>query len=73
MGNKYSGLSRTEAKKLLDKYGENILEKHKKTPAILLFLGQFADVMTIILIFATGVSFFMKDWIEALVMKQMFR
>lgn len=68
MGNKYSGLSRTEAKKLLDKYGENILEKHKKTPAILLFLGQFADVMTIILIFATGVSFFMKDWIEALVM-----
>ena len=68
MGNKYSGLSRSEAKKLLDTYGENILEKHKKTPAFLLFLGQFADVMTIILIFATGVSFFMKDWIEALVM-----
>ena len=37
--------SRSEAKKLLDTYGENILEKHKKTPAFLLFLGQFADVV----------------------------
>ena len=68
MGNKYSGLSQSEANELLAKYGENILEKQKKTPLVFLFLGQFADVMTIILIIATGVSFFMRDWIEALVM-----
>lgn len=64
----YSGLSDTQATELLTKYGKNSLEEHRKTPAIVLFFRQFADVMTIILIVCTGVSFFMKDWVEALVM-----
>lgn len=64
----YSGLSDTQVTELLTKYGKNSLEKHRKTPAVVLFLRQFADVMTIILIVCTGVSFFMKDWVEALVM-----
>ena len=68
MDNIYSGLSDEKASELLKKYGKNTFEKHKKTPAFILFLSQFKDVMTLILIACTCVSFFMSDWVEALVM-----
>lgn len=68
MVREYTGLSSTEAQKRLLKYGKNTLDKHKKKPAVLLFFGQFTDVMTIILIGCTAISAFMSDWIEAMVM-----
>ena len=62
------GLTAKEAEKRLVKYGKNVLEQHKKKSPVMLFLGQFKDVMTIVLFVCTGVSAFMQDWVEAIVM-----
>lgn len=62
------GLSSKEATRRLAQYGKNIIKRGKKRPVILLFLKQFADVMTLILLACTGVSIFMGDEIEAIVM-----
>ncbi len=50
------GLSSTEAKKRLEKYGENALVEKKRKPLWLLFLGQFRDFMVLVLIAAALVS-----------------
>ncbi len=68
LNDNYKGLSSREAQNRLLKYGKNILEVRKKKPAILLFLQQFIDIMTIILISCTVLSAFMGDLIEAAVM-----
>ena len=52
----YTGLTAAEAEHRLTKYGRNTLEQHKKKSPVLLFLGQFKDIMTIILIVCTGIS-----------------
>ena len=62
------GLTSKEAEKRLAKYGKNVLEQRKKKSPVMLFLGQFKDVMTIVLFVCTGVSAFMQDWVEAIVM-----
>ncbi len=66
--NEVQGLTEAEAARRLAHYGKNTLIKHKKKPAILLFLGQFTDLMIIILIICTAISAFMGDLIEAFVM-----
>ncbi len=50
------GLSSEEAKKRLEKYGQNELPVKKSKNKFLRFLGQFSDVMIIILLFAAMVS-----------------
>ncbi len=67
-GSDYTGLTAAEAEHRLGKYGKNTLEQHKKKSPVLLFLSQFKDIMTIILIVCTGISAFMQDWTEAVVM-----
>ena len=62
------GLTTKEAERRLIKYGKNVLEQHKKKSPIMLFLGQFKEVMTLILLACTGISAFMQDWVEAIVM-----
>lgn len=41
----YTGLTAAEAEHRLTKYGRNTLEQHKKKSPVLLFLGQFKDIM----------------------------
>ena len=48
-----SGLSKDEAKKRLEKYGENKLTEQKKKSNIILFLEQFSDFMVILLKYAS--------------------
>lgn len=48
-----NGLTEEEAKKRLEKYGENKLEEAKKKSNFVLFLGQFNDLMIILLICAS--------------------
>lgn len=62
------GLTTKEAEQRLIKYGKNVLEQHKKKSPVMLFLGQFKEVMTLILLACTGISAFMQDWVEAIVM-----
>lgn len=59
------GLTEEDAANRLREYGANALKKQKKGGALKLFLAQFKDVMTILLICAAaisaGLSFITKD------------
>ena len=51
-----SGLTTEKAKEILEKDGENVLQESKKKSAFSVFLGQFADLLVIILIIAASIS-----------------
>ena len=53
---KETGLSSEQAKQLLLEKGENVLEEHGKKSVLAVFLGQFADLLVIILIAAAVIS-----------------
>ncbi|MBQ6888432.1 MAG: cation-translocating P-type ATPase [Lachnospiraceae bacterium] len=53
---KETGLSSEQAKRLLLEKGENVLEEHGKKSVFAVFLGQFADLLVIILIAAAVIS-----------------
>ena len=61
------GLSDLEAKKRLQAFGENKLEEEKKASFLTVFLRQFNDPVVYILIFATVISFFIKEYLDAYV------
>jgi Ca2+-transporting ATPase len=50
------GLSQEEARARLERYGKNELTAEKPVPAWRKFLGQFRDVLVILLLIATGIS-----------------
>lgn len=62
----YLGLTTQQAAKRLFEYGENVLEAGKKNSMAQIFLGQFKDLMVIILLVATALSVFMGEGVEAL-------
>lgn len=47
-----NGLSREEAERRLEIFGQNIIEKPRQSPGFLIFLNQFKSPLIIILIFA---------------------
>ena len=51
-----SGLSCTEAERRLAANGRNVIQEGRKRSKLLLFLAQFADLMTIILMLAAALS-----------------
>ncbi len=51
-----NGLSADEAVKRLSTFGPNILVEEKKRPPVMIFLGQFADFMIIVLIVAAVIA-----------------
>ncbi|MCM1022881.1 MAG: cation-translocating P-type ATPase [Prevotella sp.] len=59
------GLSSAEAAERLKKYGANALAAEKKARPLKIFLGQFRDVMIMILLAATVVSFFLGEFYDA--------
>ena len=61
------GLSQEEAQKRLVQYGPNELKKEKGTSPIKMFLEQFADILIIILLVATGLSLFLGEITDAIV------
>ncbi len=60
-----AGLSGSEAKNRLSRYGENRLKPKKRSGAFSLFFGQFKSPIILILLFATGLSFFLHDTVDA--------
>ena len=52
------GLTTRRAQELLEKYGENLLREKKKKSIFSIFLGQFADLLVVILVAAAVVSMF---------------
>jgi P-type Mg2+ transporter len=59
------GLTGSEAESRLAFYGPNILKPKKRFTAFLIFISQFKSPIILILIFAAGLSFFLKDPTDA--------
>ncbi|MEW6089120.1 MAG: calcium-transporting P-type ATPase, PMR1-type [bacterium] len=62
-----NGLAPKEAKERIEKYGHNQMEEAKARNPLVLFLGQFNDFIVWVLISASIVSGFLKEWIDAVV------
>ncbi|MFC5542146.1 MAG: cation-translocating P-type ATPase [Bacilli bacterium] len=60
------GLTDSEAKKRLEQYGYNELEKHKKQSDLLLFLSQFKDFLVIVLLVAVILSLLLGEYADAI-------
>ena len=61
-----SGLTSTEAKNRLEKYGYNELPKEKKFTTLFMFLNQFRDPLILLLIFAGCLSLFLHEMVESI-------
>lgn len=59
------GLTEKEAAERLKSNGENVLAENKKTGPASIFIGQFKDVMVMILLAATGISVFLGEITDA--------
>lgn len=59
------GLSGEEARQRLARYGANLLKPRKKSDPFTLLLSQFKSPIILILLFATGMSFFLHDPADA--------
>jgi Mg2+-importing ATPase len=59
------GLMSDEAQRRLLRYGSNLLKPKKKSDALTLLLAQFKSPIILILIFAAGLSFFLRNPIDA--------
>lgn len=61
------GLTNEEAQKRLKIYGINAIKPKKSNSALGLLLSQFKSPIILILLFAIGFSFFLKDTVDALI------
>jgi P-type Ca2+ transporter type 2C len=59
------GLTILQAQERLTKYGPNELKKEKGKSPLKLLLGQFTDILMIILLIATGLSFAVGEVIDS--------
>ncbi len=62
-----NGLTSDEAGKRLTSYGANRLKPPRQSDAFTLFIGQFKSPIILILLLATGLSFFLHDTADALI------
>src|SRR5207244_4675968 len=62
-----AGLTGAEARQLLARYGANLLKPHKRSDVLTLLLAQFKSPIILILVFATGLSFFLHDPVDAFI------
>src|SRR5512136_3174985 len=59
------GLMSDEIQQRLLRYGSNLLKPRKKSDALTLLLAQFKSPIILILIIAAGLSFFLRDPVDA--------
>jgi Mg2+-importing ATPase len=64
---KNEGLTSDEAEKRLELYGSNLLKPKKRLDVFTLLISQFKSPIILILFFATGLSFFLHDKVDALI------
>lgn len=58
------GLSSDEAKHRLAQFGLNKIEQDKSTPWWQLLVNQFKSPLVLLLLVATGLSFFFQEWLD---------
>ena len=61
------GLTGDEARQRLARYGANLLKPPKRSDTWTLLLNQFKSPIILILFFATGLSFFLRDPVDAFI------
>ncbi len=59
------GISSAKAESQLKKYGENLLASQKKESAAKIFIGQFKDLLTLILLGAAAVSLLLGEFVDS--------
>ncbi len=59
------GLTNKEANQRIKRYGVNQLNSRKQTGNVQLFIAQFKNSIILILLFATGLSFFLHERVDA--------
>ena len=59
------GLTNNEARQRFIRYGANLLKPKKRANTLTLLLSQFKSPIILILIFASGLSFFLHDPVDA--------
>jgi len=62
-----NGLSSGEALSRLEIYGPNIIDSNNKTSTFRLLLSQFKNSIILLLIFATGLSLFLGNFNDAII------
>lgn len=62
----FLGLSQAEADRRLKEEGKNVLQNGKKIRPAVIFVSQFKDFLTLILLVSTAVTLFLGDYTEAL-------
>jgi Ca2+-transporting ATPase len=62
-----TGLNQEEVEKRLKEYGANELKKEKGISPIKLFVEQFEDILIVILLVATGLSIYLGEMTDAIV------
>ncbi len=62
-----TGLSEINAREILQRVGPNSTQSKKRVTPLGLFLNQFKSPIVLILIFATLISAFLKDWADAII------
>jgi Mg2+-importing ATPase len=61
------GLTGDEARQRLAQHGSNLLKPPKRTDVVTLLLAQFKSPIILMLLFATGLSFFLHDPVDAFI------
>jgi P-type Mg2+ transporter len=61
------GLTDADAEERLKRFGTNLLKPRRRASVLSLFLAQFKSPLILILIFAAGLSFFLRDPTNALI------
>ncbi len=67
LGTRPEGLSSPEAKQRLMSYGANLLKPPKRSDTLSLLINQFKSPIILTLVFAAGLSFFLQDPIDAVI------
>jgi Mg2+-importing ATPase len=62
-----NGLSQDAALEILEKTGPNRIQAQERVTPLGLFLNQFKSPIVLILIFATLISAFLRDWADAVI------
>ena len=62
-----NGLNQSAAQEILGGIGPNSIQSKERVTPLGLFLNQFKSPIVLILIFATIVSAFLKDWVDAVI------
>jgi Mg2+-importing ATPase len=62
-----NGLTGNEARARLARYGANRLKPPKRSDVLTLLINQFKSPIILILFFATGLSFFLRDPVDAFI------